>query len=239
LQITKAEITKTFLSAQWCNLVHLSFYVSPEILQSIKPPNIELDKIGNNAVISLVAFDFKNTAVNGIPLPFYGNFPEVNLRYYVRDNNNTPGVVFIKELVPKTLVAAAANTIYNEKYNVVSITSNKQDTLDILKFNYFIDEEYEITAITEARSIPQPENSIKHFIKQRSAGFGVINGKTISYEVEHGLWEIFPVINFTYKIDFGRLFGPDWRFLNNEDPFDVTVAKGSHVNVYDWQFCEF
>ena len=235
----KAEEPKVFLSAEWCSLIHLSYYVKPELLQAVKPPNIELDMIGANAVVSLVAFDFKNTGIKGVPVPVYGNFPEVNLRYYVKDRDNRySGVVFIKELVPRALVAAAANSLYNEKYEAANITCETKQALDVLEFNYTV-EEHSVTAITEARSVTPQENSTQHWVKQRNAGFGIIEGKTIVYKVEHGIWEIYPVINYSSRIDFGKVFGGKWSFLNNEEPFDVTVAKGSMVNIYEWEFYEY
>ena len=46
-------------------------------------------------------------------------FEEVNLRFYVRYNNNGEwkrGTVFIKEIVPKPAICFVANNLYREKY---------------------------------------------------------------------------------------------------------------------------
>jgi len=214
--------------------------VDPKILMRIKPPNTDLDKIGPHGVISLVAFEFQDTNVKGIPLPVFGNFCELNLRYNVKDiHEKYSGVVFINELVPRELIAAAANTIYNENYETINIKSEVLEHKDTLKVNYFIGEDYVITAETEIRTAIIPETSEKSFIIHRNAGFGINEGKSIIYKVEHGNWEIFPLKEYSYTLDFGKLFGSDWEFLNNEKPFDVTVSKGSNVNVYDWKYLEF
>lgn len=231
---------EVFLTAKWKNLVFLSYHVEPELLLPLLPPNIEADLMNDKAVVTLAAFDFVNTKIKGIPLPVYGDFSEINLRFNVTDKNiNLKGVVFIKELVPKSLIAAAANTIYNEKYETAGITASHDVSLDVLKFNYTINEKHTISVITESRSCVVPENTAKYNIKQRNAGFGTFEGKTIVYEVKHGEWDIFPVINHAIKIDFGELFGAEWKFLNDTEPFDITTARGSLVEICDWQYYEY
>jgi uncharacterized protein YqjF (DUF2071 family) len=70
-----------FLTARWSNLALLTYAVPPEILQPFVPPACELDTIGEDAFVSLVAFDFLDTRVCGIRWPRCVNFPEINLRY--------------------------------------------------------------------------------------------------------------------------------------------------------------
>jgi uncharacterized protein YqjF (DUF2071 family) len=69
--------------------------------------------------ISLIGFRFVNTQVLGVPIPFHRDFDEVNCRFYVRRlaaEGWRHGVVFIKELVPRRLIALAARVLYNEPY---------------------------------------------------------------------------------------------------------------------------
>ncbi len=62
---------------------------------------------------------FENTRPLSVKIPFHINFGEVNLRFYVRHNDNRQwkrGAVFIKEIVPKPAISILANTLYHEKY---------------------------------------------------------------------------------------------------------------------------
>jgi hypothetical protein len=225
----KAKMSGVFLSAKWLNLVHLSFLADPKLLLKYKPPNIDFDTIDNKAVISLVVFNFEDTQIKGIPLPIYGNFSELNLRFNVKDELGLySGIVFIKEMIPRPIMAEAANFLYNENYEVRDIKSNIVDYegSDLIKFEYSADGGHEINVVAEKRTLTPPENSVKHTLKQRNAGFGIFNGKTIMYRVEHSIWEIYPVINYSYRIDFKKLFGAEWGFLNDSEPFDITLAKG-------------
>lgn len=110
---------KTFLKAQWSNLIMANYEVSSEILKKYLPYKTELDLFNNRCYVSLVGFMFLETQVLGIKFPFHTNFEEVNLRFYVKFNDNGSwkrGVVFIKEIVPKMMITLIANTLYNENY---------------------------------------------------------------------------------------------------------------------------
>ena len=94
-----------------------NYEVSPEILKKYLPYKTELDVWNGQCYASIVGFQFLETQVLGIKFPFHTNFDEVNLRFYVRYNDNGEwkrGVVFIKEIVPKVMITFVANTLYNE-----------------------------------------------------------------------------------------------------------------------------
>jgi uncharacterized protein YqjF (DUF2071 family) len=43
-----------------------------------------LDVYKGSTFVSLVGFIFRNTSIFKIPIPFFGTFEEINLRFYVR-----------------------------------------------------------------------------------------------------------------------------------------------------------
>ena len=110
-----------FLTATWARLLNLTYGVDPKLLEPHVPPGVDLDVIDGQAFVSLVAFDFLDTKVKGIKLPFHVNFPEINLRYYLKYKGKT-GVAFIKEFVPKFCIAFVADKIYNEPYRCHSFS---------------------------------------------------------------------------------------------------------------------
>ena len=93
---------KTFLSAEWRNLLMANYEIDPAVLKKYLPCHTELDEFNGVHYVSLVGFLFTNTRLKGIAFPFHSTFEEVNLRFYVRykeDNQWKRGVVFIKEIV--------------------------------------------------------------------------------------------------------------------------------------------
>ena len=118
-----------FLTGQWRHLVMLNYLVDPAILLPLVPKGTELDAWNGRTYISMVGFLFLGTKVMGLPIPFHRNFEEVNLRFYVRHavgGETRRGVVFIKEIVPRWAIAAAARLLYNERYVAMPMRNRLQ-----------------------------------------------------------------------------------------------------------------
>src|SRR3989442_9486339 len=108
-------VRRPFLTARWSKLAILTWEAPPALLEPHLPAGLELDRRDGAAFASLVAFDFLDTRVLGIPWPGFTRFPEVNLRFYVRRGERR-GVVFIREFVPQAIVAWLARALYHEPY---------------------------------------------------------------------------------------------------------------------------
>src|SRR4051794_14135342 len=106
-------MARPFLNARWLNLFLATYAVPASLLERRLPPGLELDTRDGQAFASLVAFQYENTRVLGVPWPGYRNFAELNLRFYARRGGER-GVVFLREFVPQRLVAWVARTVYNE-----------------------------------------------------------------------------------------------------------------------------
>jgi uncharacterized protein len=225
---------KIFLTARWENLILVTFKIKPEMLEPYLPRGLEPDTIDGNAFVSLVAFDFHDTKVKDIKIPFHVNFPEINLRAYVK-NKDKRGVIFIREFVPKFFISLVANTIYNEKYKSAVMESRTEINGSLLLSHTIKHKGKEHSVNLEADNKPYipPVDSTEHFFKEHEWGFGTNRrGKALMYRVEHPFWEVYPIIKFDYNIDFGVLYGTKWESLNNESPYNITLAKGSQIKVF-------
>lgn len=225
---------KLFLSARWENLLLVTYKVSPEMIAEYIPRGLEPDTINGNAFVSLVAFDFLDTKVKGMKIPFHVNFPEINLRAYVK-NKDKRGVIFIREFVPRFFISFIANTLYNEKYRSApmksSIITNGNISVEhVLKLG---GKEYSITAQAENNPYMPGEASTEHFFKEHEWGFGTNRaGQPLMYRVEHPFWDVYPITNFEHNFDFAAVYGKKWESLNNQEPYNITFAKGSAIKVY-------
>jgi uncharacterized protein YqjF (DUF2071 family) len=227
-----------FLTAQWRNLINLTYEVEPSLLEPHLPKDVEIDTQWNGkAHVSLIAFDFMDTRVKGLKIPFHVNFPEVNLRLYVRYQGQI-GVVFIKEFVPKYCVAYMAQRLYNEPYEAISMASGYEEVALQDKFKSFYrfshqGRNYEVEATGLKHLYYPPLDAAEHYFKEHSWGFGKGHtGQTMCYYVEHPVWKVFALNSYNLKVDFGGLYGRKWTFLNTKEPDYVLFAEGSHVKVY-------
>jgi uncharacterized protein len=225
----------TFLTARWSNLFLATYAVPEEMLKSRLPPGLELDRRDGQAFVSLVAFDFIDTRVLGIPWPGYRNFPELNLRFYVRQGNER-GVVFIREYVGKRLVAWIARGLYNEPYRVAPMTGAvKEDTGSItVEHRLIVAGRTNVLRVTGSKPAycPEPE-SVEHFFKEHHWGFNTDRrGRTVRYRVDHPKWDIFPVREWHIDLDWEAVYGPEWKEMNDAKPISTIFAQGSPVAVY-------
>lgn len=225
----------SFLSATWSNLINLTYRVPPALLTPHLPDGLELDVQDGEAFVSLVAFDFLKTRVAGIPWPGYRDFPELNLRFYVKDGDER-GVVFIREFVPKALIAKLANAFYNEPYVAAPMSSQTKDDGQLITFELsvtYADKTHTVRATGSHPAYLQPEDSVAHYFKEHKWGFGRDHGgRTLRYEVEHPVWETYELQSYDLDLDFGLLYGPQWAFLNEAKPMATIFAVGSPIKVF-------
>src|SRR5262245_40669761 len=72
---------RPFLTARWLQLAMLNFEIDPAALAPLVPRGTELDTFEGRSLVSLVGFQFRDTRVWGLAIPFHRNFEEVNLRF--------------------------------------------------------------------------------------------------------------------------------------------------------------
>jgi uncharacterized protein YqjF (DUF2071 family) len=226
---------RAFLTAEWRNLFLANYAVDPALLRPRLPPGLELDTRDGHAFVSLVAFQFLDTRVLGVPWPGYRNFTELNLRFYVRHGGDR-GVIFVREFVPQRLVAWLARALYNEPYRAAPLTNQCQDdaTSRTLEYRLRWGGREHVLAVTGGKPAFTPAaDSDEHFFKEHHWGFGLTRaGRAIRYEVAHPVWEVLPVRSCRVDVDWAGVYGPEWEALNKTTPVSTVLAVGSAVAVY-------
>ena len=225
---------RAFLTARWAHLVLLNYAVSPELLMPHLPPGLELDLLDGQPHVSLVAFDFLDTRVMGIPWPGYRNFPEINLRFYVRDGYRR-GVAFIREYVPKRLIAWIARWLYNEPYVYAPMRSLVEQGPEGLNVDHWLRRRghmNQLSVTAESTATTPPEDSEAHFFKEHSWGYGTDRKeRLVTYEVRHPVWDTYEVKSWRLHWDWGAIYGPEWAHLADAEPRSVFLARGSEIAV--------
>ena len=225
-----------FLKAEWRKLAIINYEINPDILQEYLPEGTELDFYKGKCYVSLVGFMFLNTKLLGLPIPFHRNFEEVNLRFYVRKNENgiwKRGVVFIKEIVPKPALSFVANSIYKENYHTMpmkNIIREKDDEL-LIKYSWKDKSWHSIEIKAETQTQPMEEDSEFEFITEHYWGFTKKEDKTSEYEVCHPKWDCYQVKEYQLDIDFHNIYGEEFECLNHQIPISVMLAEGSEIEV--------
>ena len=227
-----------FLTAEWKNLIMANYIVDPAVLTPYLPNKTELDLFNGNAYVSLVGFMFTNTRILGFKIPFHVNFEEVNLRFYVRYNDNgiwKRGTVFIKEIVPKPAISFIANTVYHEKYDTKMMKHTTSQTANEISLSYQWKHKSKWNSIEASAEKPAQamvSGSEEEFIAEHYWGYSKYNdATTFEYNVLHPPWKIFPVKHYLIDCDFKSLYGESFSNLTQMKPNSVFVAEGSDVSV--------
>lgn len=212
-----------------------NYAVEPSLLESRLPRGTELDLHEGKCFVSLVGFMFLDTRVLGIPVPFHINFEEVNLRFYNKrevDGETRRAVCFVKEIVPRFAIATVARVLYGEPYESWRMAHTRTETN--VSYSWSNSEGSNHLEVEIDQSVGVPEaGSHGEFIIEHYWGYTARSGGRVDeYKVEHPKWELFSVKNEQIDVDFGKTYGAEFAFLNNEKPHSVLLAKGSEIAVY-------
>jgi len=228
----------SFLTAEWRKLIFINYTVNPELLQAYVPKGTELDMYNGKCFVSVIGFMFKNTKVLGCKMPGLHTFEEVNLRFYVKREDNgiiKRAAVFIQEIVPKRLLSFVANTVYHEHYvthpmsHQWNITSEKLD----ISYSWKLHGKAQSIAIT-AKNNPTsfPDGSEIEFISEHYFGYTKYNEhKTFEFQVTHPRWNYYEVDTYKLHLDFELNYGKKFAHLTTQTPDSVFLMEGSAITV--------
>lgn len=234
-------VMRVFLTAEWKNLLMLNYVVDPELLRPLLPPGLELDFWNDRTYVSMVGFYFSNTRILGIKFPLHTNFEEVNLRFYVKKKTSEGwrrGVVFIREIVPKPVIATIAKLFYNEPYLAMPMrhtipTFDNQLQAGVVRYEWFFRKRWNsLTAEICGKSHPLEENSEEEFIAEHYWGYTLQpKRRPTEYAVEHPRWNILPVRNPTLDCEVSSLYGSAFEEVLRSKPASAFLAEGSSIIV--------
>lgn len=231
---------RTFLSAEWRNLVMLNYEVEPSLLASRVPAGCEIDSWQGRYFVSVVGFEFLRTRVLGLPIPFHRDFEEVNLRFYVKrdsEEGSRRGVVFIRELVPRQAIAFVANTIYGENYRALPMRHVVEPSPDRgssrASYQWRSSGHWEGLAATfSGDPILPADDAEESFITEHYWGYAQPPGRpTLEYQVEHPRWRVWRADTASLDCDAASLYGPEFRKVLAGPPSTAFIADGSPVIV--------
>ena len=229
-----------FLTAEWRYLTMLNYEIDPNVLLPYMPAGAELDFWNNTTFVSVVGFMFLNTRVLGVPIPFHVNFEEVNLRFYVRrlgEEGWRRGVVFIKEIVPKSAIAAVARTLYNENYVALpmrhAFEPNDDSSQLHIEYGWQFNRRWNYIRVkTIGEKQPIIAGSEEEFITEHYWGYSAQkDGGTVEYQVEHSRWHVWQVSKCELDCDVADLYGGVFIEALQRQPSSAFVADGSAVTV--------
>ncbi|MGJ8657181.1 MAG: YqjF family protein [Akkermansiaceae bacterium] len=223
-----------FIQTIWTDLIMANYEVDAKFLDKYVPVGCELDLYDGRALVSVVAFGFSKTRLCGVPMPFYRNFPEINLRIYVKRkvaDEWRRGVVFIKEIIPHRLPAWIARTVFKENIHVMPVKFMR----DGMCVHYRWGKGNILGGMIHSRLKDWEAGTEEAFIGDNFWAYKRVSEvKTLEFKVTHRAWKMGDMDDLVVNFDFAELYGADVAAAIKKcgaEPRSVFYVDGSAVEV--------
>jgi uncharacterized protein YqjF (DUF2071 family) len=133
-----SNIGRTLLTQSWLDLGFVHWEVDPDLVRPLLPAGTSPDTLNGRTYVGLIAFRMHRIGWLGLPgVPYFGDFPETNVRLYSVDEHGRRGVVFrsldASRLVPVLVARVAFRLPYvwakmsvSREGDVMSYTSRRR-----------------------------------------------------------------------------------------------------------------
>ena len=125
---------RQIMSQDWVDLTFLHWRVDPGVVAPLMPRGVRPDVHDGSTWVGLVPFTISRAGVGrGPAVPWWGTFPETNVRLYSIDEQGRRGVVFRSLEASRLAVVLGARTVFNLPYRWarMSITRSVVEDLEL------------------------------------------------------------------------------------------------------------
>ncbi|GGM63804.1 hypothetical protein GCM10011608_56400 [Micromonospora sonchi] len=178
---------------EWRSLTFLHWRYRPETVQALLPPGLEVETWDGSAWVGLVPFLMRDVRPPLVPAaPWLSEFPETNVRTYVRDQRGRSGIWFFSLDAARLPAVLAARATYGLPYfwSRMRVHANG-DRLDYRSRRRWpgprgarCDAEVRIGAALSGVEV----DPLVHFLTARYRLFSVFAGQIVAAEAEHPPW---------------------------------------------------
>jgi uncharacterized protein len=201
----------------WRTLLFAHWRLDPGLLRPLIPEPLELDVRDGEAWVGVTPFLLSGLRLRMIPpVPGASEFPELNLRTYVRYAGKA-GVMFFSLDAGSRLAVGGARTFFRLPYRLANMALEADDG-----WTRFRSQRPDDSAAFTARyrptgpaAVPEP-GSLEAFLTERYALFTVLRtGKVLRADIHHGPWRLQPAEG---ALDAGALAAAEGVRLPDDAP---------------------
>jgi uncharacterized protein YqjF (DUF2071 family) len=184
------------MTQTWHDLLFAHWPVHADVLRDLVPPEFTLDVFNGTAWLGVVPFHMTNVAPRGVPsLPWVSEFPELNVRTYVRVGDR-PGIYFFSLDAGSALAVQAARSLLNLPYFMADMNVlPKGNTIE-----YDTQREAGAAAATLSATyrpvgpaFQAISGSLEHFLTERYCLYNLDHqGAPYRLEIHHPPWQLQP-----------------------------------------------
>ncbi len=171
---------------KWRDLAFLHFSVEPEVIQSTLPSGLTVDTFEGKAWVGLVPFLMTGIRHHKLPcIPGTHTFPETNVRTYVHQDGEKPGVWFFSLDAANSLAVWGARKFYGLPYHRAEMQITKDKKILYRSVRRLQEASHRIE-IQVGSPLPDPQpGSLEFFLVERYLLYSHHQGKISTGQVHH------------------------------------------------------
>jgi uncharacterized protein YqjF (DUF2071 family) len=187
-----ALASRAVASQRWSHLVFLHWRVPASDVAPLLPKGLEPDEFDGSSWVGLIPFVLDRATVFGSPpVPYFGDFVEVNVRLYAVDERGRRGVVFVSLEASRLAAVLAARAIFSLPYVWSRTTLVREGGT----FDYRSRRHLDGSATSEIVALPGStevhDDALADFLTARWALFTRSRGRTVYLRNHHEPWPLF------------------------------------------------
>ncbi len=173
----------------WDCLTFLHWRYQPEVIRRLLPSNLDLDTFDGAAWIGLTPFVVTRLRPPGLPaLPWISQFPEMNVRTYVRGPDGERGIWFFSLEADRLAAVCGARLSYGLPYRWAKMAVHcDSGNVDYTSRRHFRIGRANIAIHTGPAIDP---NEHERFLTARFRLYTVLAGRLAFAQVEHPPWPL-------------------------------------------------
>jgi len=182
------------MTQTWHDLLFAHWPVSAAELRSKIPADFTIDLFDGSAWLGIVPFHMTNVAPRGVPaLPWVSEFPELNVRTYVRVADE-PGIFFFSLDAGSALAVHAARTMLNLPYFTASmVVTRDRDSVhyESHRDNAGTGAEFRATYAPDGSTFVAAPGSLEYFLTERYCFYNLNHhGEPYRLDIHHRPWPL-------------------------------------------------
>ena len=180
------------MTQTWHDLLFAHWAVEATSLRSKVPAAFELDLYKGTAWVAVVPFRMTNVAPRGVPaLPWVSEFPELNVRTYVRVADR-PGIYFFSLDAGSGMAVFAARTLFNLPYYTASMdVAARAHGIDYRSSRALEPAELIGTYRPVGPAFQPSEGTLEYFLTERYCLYHADrHGEPYRLEIHHPRWQL-------------------------------------------------
>jgi len=217
--------SRSLASQRWSDLVFLHWRVDAAEVAPLLPSGLRPDVHDGSSWVGLIPFVLDRATVFGSPpVPYFGDFVEINVRLYAVDGEGRRGVVFVSLDASRLAAVLAARVLFALPY-VWSRTTLERDG-DLLEFRgrRHTGAHTATRIVARVSSAPVVGDATADFLTARWALFSRVRGRTVRLRNHHEPWPLFEAS--LESLDDGLLAGAGFPALAGRAPDSVLYSPG-------------